>query len=260
MNYARHYDFLMARARGRVLGGYTERHHVVPKCLGGWHEADNRVDLTAREHFVAHQLLVKMYPTSRGLAFAAFKMSIRKRIGSRRYAWLRERMAITQSACSTNREGARQRCISDNPMRRPEVVVRRDMTGAGNPMRNPVILAKVRGDHHASKRPEVRAKISAAHIGKKNSPEAIEKMRRSHIGMNAGDKNPMKRPEVRAKHSARQKGVPKHPDAVRNAALARTGVKFGIIACPNCGKEGGKNAIRRWHFDKCKVQPHLAAV
>jgi hypothetical protein len=24
------------------------------------------------------------------------------------------------------------------------------------------------------------------------------------------------------------------------------------ITCPHCGKEGGSNAMTRWHFDNCK--------
>ena len=35
MNYAAHYERLVKRARSRSLVGYRERHHVVPKCMGG---------------------------------------------------------------------------------------------------------------------------------------------------------------------------------------------------------------------------------
>lgn len=37
-----------------------ERHHIIPKSLGGSNKKDNLVILTCREHFVAHQLLVKI--------------------------------------------------------------------------------------------------------------------------------------------------------------------------------------------------------
>lgn len=39
---------------------YTERHHIIPKSMGGGNEKDNLVRLTPREHFVAHWLLTKM--------------------------------------------------------------------------------------------------------------------------------------------------------------------------------------------------------
>jgi hypothetical protein len=39
--------------------GYCERHHIVPKSLGGSNNSTNLVNLTAREHFIAHVLLTK---------------------------------------------------------------------------------------------------------------------------------------------------------------------------------------------------------
>ena len=41
--------------------GYYERHHIQPKSLGGNNKKENLVKLTAREHFICHWLLVKMY-------------------------------------------------------------------------------------------------------------------------------------------------------------------------------------------------------
>lgn len=39
---------------------YVERHHIIPKSLGGTNDKTNIVKLTAREHFVCHWLLTKM--------------------------------------------------------------------------------------------------------------------------------------------------------------------------------------------------------
>lgn len=41
--------------------GYFEKHHILPKSLGGSNDENNLVKLTAREHFICHWLLVKMY-------------------------------------------------------------------------------------------------------------------------------------------------------------------------------------------------------
>ena len=41
--------------------GYYEKHHILPKSLGGTNDKENLVKLTAREHFICHWLLVKMY-------------------------------------------------------------------------------------------------------------------------------------------------------------------------------------------------------
>ena len=45
--------------RGRFNCGneYHERHHIIPKCLGGTNNKDNLIDLYAKEHFEAHRLL-----------------------------------------------------------------------------------------------------------------------------------------------------------------------------------------------------------
>jgi hypothetical protein len=67
----KHYDAIIDRAKGREKSGYTESHHIVPRCLGGGDGKSNRVNLTAEEHYVAHQLLVKIYPGAHGLAIAA---------------------------------------------------------------------------------------------------------------------------------------------------------------------------------------------
>lgn len=41
--------------------GYYEKHHIQPRSLGGTNDKENLVELTAREHFICHWLLVKMY-------------------------------------------------------------------------------------------------------------------------------------------------------------------------------------------------------
>lgn len=59
--YQTWYDQLMERARMRDLDCYYETHHIIPRSLGGGDEFENLVDLTYREHFLAHWLLTKIY-------------------------------------------------------------------------------------------------------------------------------------------------------------------------------------------------------
>ncbi len=40
---------------------YKEKHHIIPKCLGGSDLESNLIYLTAREHFICHALLAEMY-------------------------------------------------------------------------------------------------------------------------------------------------------------------------------------------------------
>jgi hypothetical protein len=30
-----------------------------------------------------------------------------------------------------------------------------------------------------------------------------------------------------------------------------TGLKHGLVTCPNCSKTGGQTSMKRWHFDNC---------
>jgi hypothetical protein len=58
--YTKYYNLLTERAKNRTLTDYTERHHIIPQSLGGSNDKANLVDLTAREHFICHWLLIKM--------------------------------------------------------------------------------------------------------------------------------------------------------------------------------------------------------
>lgn len=54
---------------------YKELHHIIPKCMGGSDLTENLVKLTARQHYLAHWLLYKMYKTSK-LVHAWHNMSV----------------------------------------------------------------------------------------------------------------------------------------------------------------------------------------
>jgi len=97
MNYLKHYNDLIERAKNRKLDCYKEIHHIIPRCIGGTDEKENLVALTGREHFVAHILLVKIYPKDYGLIKAVNMMCIssdnQSRVHNRMYGWLRERFS-----------------------------------------------------------------------------------------------------------------------------------------------------------------------
>lgn len=75
MNYQKIYNDLVAKCvtRGldkKVLEGYFEKHHIIPKCLGGTNKNDNYVLFTPREHVIAHRLLWKANPDNYSLMWA----------------------------------------------------------------------------------------------------------------------------------------------------------------------------------------------
>ena len=60
MDYQKVYDQLVQKNHTFSEGEYFETHHKVPLSLGGSNEKSNLVNLTAREHYIAHLLLVKI--------------------------------------------------------------------------------------------------------------------------------------------------------------------------------------------------------
>lgn len=61
MNYEKMYENLIETRNNRILDEkeYYEKHHIIPKCLGGSDKKENLIHLTAKEHFIAHHLLYK---------------------------------------------------------------------------------------------------------------------------------------------------------------------------------------------------------
>jgi hypothetical protein len=95
MDYQKIYNDLVARGKQRVLTAYKESHHIIPKCLGGSNDISNLIYLTPEAHYVAHQLLVKIYPNNRDIIYGAFVMSsgskFHKRSSNKIYSWLKKR-------------------------------------------------------------------------------------------------------------------------------------------------------------------------
>lgn len=64
-------------SRGRFACGdeYHERHHIIPRCMGGPDNEENLIDLFAREHFIAHKLLAEENPENKRLVYAWWMMA-----------------------------------------------------------------------------------------------------------------------------------------------------------------------------------------
>nr|DAM32444.1 MAG TPA: HNH endonuclease [Caudoviricetes sp.] len=61
MNYQKIYDDLMKKRLENPPTGKFERHHIVPRSLGGSNDKENIVKLTLREHYIAHLLLCRIH-------------------------------------------------------------------------------------------------------------------------------------------------------------------------------------------------------
>lgn len=106
--------------------------------------------------------------------------------------------------------------------------------------------------------PEHRAKLSKAHVGKKQSPEHIEKKRRAWIGRNHSDETRAKMSiiasnrsdEYRAKQSASQKGKKRSPEICQKIAEIQRNMPR--LTCPHCSREFHPSHYGRYHGDRCK--------
>jgi hypothetical protein len=62
MDYRKIYeDFISSRRGMGEPAGYSERHHIKPRSLGGLDEPENLIRLSARDHYFAHCCLAKIY-------------------------------------------------------------------------------------------------------------------------------------------------------------------------------------------------------
>lgn len=104
MNYLKIHNDIISRAQLRassrkeanLILGYSERHHVVPRCMGGTNEKDNLVFLSAREHFIIHILLTKIYPNEGKLLYACQRLLYTKhneRLNGKTYECLRKKIS-----------------------------------------------------------------------------------------------------------------------------------------------------------------------
>ena len=101
--YNNWYYQIIKRASNRLLEGYIEKHHIIPKSLNGSDDRTNLVTLTAREHFICHLLLTKMVAgTQRYKMIKAAKMlsnvigpgQSRYKVTNRVYAILKENIEV----------------------------------------------------------------------------------------------------------------------------------------------------------------------
>jgi hypothetical protein len=158
----------LAKSRSKLSDSYYEKHHIIPKSLGGTNDVKNLVLLTAREHFICHLLLTKMVTgdARRTMAYACARMihgnkyQQRYKINSSRYQQLRIRLNKYLVGRTFSNE------------------TRKKMSDSHLGEKHPLF-----GQHHSE---ESRKKMSLAQSRRTHSLETKEKLSKSFLG----DKNP----------------------------------------------------------------------
>ena len=78
---------------------YWEKHHIIPRCIGGSDKKENLVWLTAREHYIAHWLLTKISNNrdfAKGFRLMGITKKVQRKLTSRQF----ERARIVYSTHS----------------------------------------------------------------------------------------------------------------------------------------------------------------
>ena len=85
MNYIRVYWSIIHNRLHNKVDGYVEHHHIIPRSEGGPDNNDNIVALTAREHYICHLLLAKIYNDYKMLSAVVFMQAAKERWSSRTF-------------------------------------------------------------------------------------------------------------------------------------------------------------------------------
>lgn len=225
MNYKRIYDELINRAinsKRSKTEQYYERHHIVPKSLGGDNSKDNLVLLTAREHFIAHKLLVNIYKNIDKDAYhkmnhALFRFLYSKnspeyKINSKEYERIRIKHAqatshfmsgrVFSKEAKNNMSAAQKLYFKNNPghflgkkhTEQTKIKMSEIQSGAGNPQ-------------YGLERPDdVKQKISNTMKGHKKSASTVAKFKSRTLDQAAKDKISAGLKQYHAKRKANKNG------------------------------------------------------
>ena len=189
--YTHIYYNIIIKAQSRVLEDniYSEKHHIIPKSLGGNNRNDNLVRLTAREHFIAHWLLTKMVNSKKQQwqMWIAFQCMLyrendtqqRYKITGRIFENIKQKSSVIRSQRFSG---------ENNPMfgKKHSVESKQKISDKrGNIGRPHTEEAKVKISQAISgivRSAEHKAMISKVHKGKIESAETKLKKSLSHIG------------------------------------------------------------------------------
>lgn len=221
MDYSKHYDRLISKGKNRILEGYCEKHHIIPKCMDGTDVDENLVRLTPEEHYLAHLLLVKIHPNVNGLLYAVHLMG---NLGNNKeYGWAKRKHSKMLSEIRGENHPLYGRPAHNKGSKHTEDAILK----MRKPRRSSTNFKKLKGRN-------------SPNYGKKHSDESIAKMQQPKPdGFAVGEANSM----YGKKHSDESKLL------MSTKAKNRKTEK-----CVHCNKEMMISHIVRYHNDKCKYK------
>ncbi len=168
--------------------GYFEEHHIQPKSLGGSNLKENRVLLTAREHFICHKCLVRFLSGSDQVKMVhALMRLINGKTGlvitNRDYEVIRKAHAAAVSKQMKGRNVSEEAKLNMSIAQKKRFETEPGVfTGRTHiPATKERMSQKQRGSNNPqfgkSRTTEDKIKISKKLKGHKKSPETVEKFR-----------------------------------------------------------------------------------
>ena len=165
MNYIRVYWSIIHNRLHNKVDGYVEHHHIIPRSEGGPDNNDNIVALTAREHYICHLLLAKIYNDYNMLSAVVFMQCKTKRqkrdfkFNSHLYELIRKDFSIKNSEAHKGKQAW-------NKGRKWSDVTKAKISNSKRGQQS-----WLKGKHLSA---EIKAKLSAARKGKKFKPLSDE--------------------------------------------------------------------------------------
>jgi hypothetical protein len=159
--YTRWYNNIIANAQARVLPSniYSEKHHIVPKSLGGNDSKLNLVKLTAKEHYICHLLLPKMTENAakRSMCHALWKIVNQQRdyqhrykVTARMYEIIKQTNAIALSLSNTGKPNLAARGKTRNDSYREKIrqtLLAGNYKGISKPTKQCIYCGKIFAGH-----------------------------------------------------------------------------------------------------------------
>jgi len=222
MNYYKIYQNLMSTRKFKEHGhqGYCETHHIIPKCMGGMNNDSNKVRLTAREHFIAHRLLVKIYDSEK-LKYALWAM------------------------CNQCSKHQKREIINSHVYEHVKTLFSKSISGNNHWAKKPEFRERMRqiALNRSPMSQKTKDKISTIHKGKVKSTEWKRKIGKGNSGKVRTDEN---KKQISNTLKLLYKNGHKNP---------MQGVIREKTPCIYCGKLVDVANMKRWHNDNCKFKP-----
>jgi len=214
MTYSAVYCALIERRRQHALQDsvYGEVHHVIPKSEGGDDSKENLVRLSAREHYIAHLLLAKIYDDVKMYSALTYMQTHRHKnrifkFNSHLYEKLREEFGRKISTSYKGRHYYNNGKIEVKRFECPEGFVPGRMQYSEKALQN-MKLGSQSEKHKAASRANFQ-KAAAMNKGKPFSEEHRHKISEAVKGEKNGMYRKTLSKEARDKISKAHKGKPK---------------------------------------------------